>query len=209
LLVSITALLIAGRTDVAAAENSEVAQLATDLDELEQGITAHEAELNNLKTSLGFADNNIAELAQIARKDAQVRKKLGRPTCIKLREFEQISKELQRLVEKIFALENEATNLVISKERIALGFVFALVPCVSSLLVLLHMAMGMTNCIILKERYLALATVSGVCASAAYALLARRKTTEKQFLEDLRGVNTLVQTITDVVNSATAAKQKT
>jgi hypothetical protein len=209
LLVSITALLVAGQTDIAAGENSEVSKLATDLAALEQTITTRETELEALKTSVGFAEDSIPELVQLARKDPKVRKALGRSTCNKLRAFAQIREELENLAQKIGTLESESRNLVISKERLVFGFVFALVPCLSSVLVAVHMVAGTLDRFLLKERYLALATISGVCASAAYALLARRKTSEKQFLEDLRGVNVVLQTITDLVKSSAPGQRQT
>src|SRR5262245_27740533 len=66
LLVSITALLIAGKTDVASVEKTEIAQLSGDLDALENAIVSLETDLGALKTELGFQNDSIEVLVRAA-----------------------------------------------------------------------------------------------------------------------------------------------
>jgi hypothetical protein len=55
--------------------------------------------------------------------------------------------------------------------------------------------------------YLALASISCVCASLAYAMLGRRKTDEVKFLEDLVNVNTTVRVLREVAGQGLSLRK--
>jgi hypothetical protein len=87
LLVTLTAMLIAGKTGVASDEHEDIVQLANDVDALENAIALLENDLTTLKTGLGFQDASLEDLARAARDSVQVRKKLGKSVWYRRKDY--------------------------------------------------------------------------------------------------------------------------
>jgi hypothetical protein len=98
-------------------------------------------------------------------------------------------------------LESKVDGLLISRERVIFGIAFAILPCISSIAVLLTWINTLFNerYIVLRDQYIAFTPVCSVCAVAAYGLLGRRKTNESQFIDDLKRASMNIELLTATI----------
>lgn len=198
--ISVTSLLIVRRHGITDSDEMEIEKSEVQLKELEDQFTLYEDQLRVAIDQSGADPGAFEKLIEAALDDSQIAEKLKAGEKRILQRIVDVLSQLDELTSKIHQVESAVRRWKISNDRISAGFLFAVVCVVSAV-------MPLWQQIQVKGAYLALASISCVCASSAYAMLGRRRTDEGKFFDDLAHVNSVVGILRQLTGQALSLRK--
>lgn len=199
-LVGVTSILVVGHRPITAFEGQRIEALRANASAIRQRFAEIEKALNETNVFLETGPKPVFSLQSLefVVNSRAIWQGLQQSVKKKITSARLLVAKSESCLSEVRDLESKVDELIISRERVVFGIGFAIMPCLSSIAVMLNCISvfindGSADGIQLRHEYFAMAPACTICAFAAYGLLGRRKTSEAQFMDDLRNAALNIQ----------------